>query len=101
VKEAAAHSEADKSRRELVTLRNKADGLVYSTERTLEEFADNVPAEERSALQEIIGKTRDAMAGNDVGELSGVIDELSSLTYKMTENLYAELGGEDSAPDGG
>ena len=101
VKEAAAHSEADKSRRELVTLRNKADGLVYSTERTLEEFAENVAAEERIALQEVIAKTRDAMAGNDATELSGAIDELSTLTYKMTENLYAELGGEDSAPDGG
>jgi molecular chaperone DnaK len=101
VKEAVAHSEADRGRRELVTLRNKADGLVYSTERTLEEFAENVAAEERIALQEVIAKTRDAMAGNDATELSGAIDELSTLTYKMTENLYAELGGEDSAPDGG
>jgi len=101
VKEALAHSEADKERRELVNLRNKADGLVYSTERTLEEFAENVAAEERTALEKVIARTRDAMAGSDAATLSGAIEELSTLTYKMTENLYAELGGEDSARDGG
>jgi len=101
VKEALEHSEADKVRRELVNLRNQADGLVYSTERTLEEFSENVGAEERTALEEVIATTREAMAGDDTATLRGAIDGLSSLTYKMTENLYAELGGEDSAPGGG
>ena len=40
--------------------------------------------------------TREAIAADDVGKLRSAVDELSALTYKMTENLYAELGGEES-----
>ena len=47
VGEAEQHADADKARRELVDLRNKADGLVYSTERTLEEYAEHVGEDER------------------------------------------------------
>ncbi len=42
-------------------------------------------------------RVRAAMEGEDSDELRAAVDELSGLTYKMTENLYAELGGEDGA----
>jgi len=96
VKEAADHTQADQDRRELVDARNKADGLVYSTERTLEEFAENVSDEARKELEAAIEQTRSALKGDDVAALRAVVDELSALTYKMTEQLYAELGGDDA-----
>jgi molecular chaperone DnaK len=96
VKEAEEHTQADQDRRELVEVRNKADGLVYSTERTLEEFAENVSDEDRKDLKAAIEKTRSALKGDDVAALRAVVDELSALTYKMTEQLYAELGGDDA-----
>ena len=96
VQEAEEHRQADIARRELVELRNKADGLIYSTERTLEEFKPTVRADDRSALESSIAATRKAMAADDLAALRAAVDELSGLTYKMTETLYAELGGEES-----
>jgi molecular chaperone DnaK len=96
VREAEDNSEADKGRRLLADLRNKADGLVYSTERTLEEYAQHVPAAEQQALRERIEKTRSALQAGDIQGLSAAVDELSTLSYQMTEGLYAKLGGEAS-----
>jgi molecular chaperone DnaK len=96
VEEAEANRQADLSRRELVELRNKADGLIYSTERTLVEFRSNVRADDRAALEASIARARKAMDADDVAALRRAVDELSGLTYKMTETLYAELGGEES-----
>jgi len=96
VQEGEDNRHADQQRRELVELRNKADGLIYSTERTLEEFKQSVRAEDRAALEASIAATRKSMAAEDIGALRVAVDELSGLTYKMTETLYAELGGEES-----
>jgi molecular chaperone DnaK len=96
VSEAEEHGQADHRRRELVELCNKADGLIYSTERTLEEFADNVEDEDREELLAAVGDAREAMQGEDAEALRAAVDELSALTYKLTETLYAELGGDGS-----
>jgi len=96
VAEAQEHGQADQQRREFVELRNKADGLVYSTERTLEEFAENLSEGDREPLLAAIAATKEAMQGEDGGALRAAVDELSALTYKMTEALYAELGGGES-----
>jgi len=94
VGEAEEHGEADRQRREMVDLRNKADGLIYSTERTLEEFAENVSDEDRDELLDAIEAAKEAMKGDDGGAVRTAVDELSALTYKMTETLYAELGAD-------
>jgi molecular chaperone DnaK len=93
---AAAESskEEDAARRQLTDLQNKGDGLVYSTERTLEEFAENIEDEDRQNIEAALETTREAMKGEDVEELRAAVDELSGLTYQMTERLYAVLGGD-------
>jgi len=96
VAEAEGAKETDQQRREFVELSNKADGLVYSTTRTLEEFADQVGTDEREPIEAALKSTQAAMQGDDIEALRSAIDELSSLTYKMTENLYAALGGDAS-----
>jgi molecular chaperone DnaK len=96
VTEAEKNREADAARREFVDLRNRADGLIYSTERTLDEFEEAVRPESRADLEASIAATRKAMEAGDAAALRVAVDELSALTYKMTETLYAELGGEDS-----
>ncbi len=95
VAEAESNVEADRERREFIDLTNKADGLVYSTERTLDEFADNVEATDREALLEAIETAKEAMKGDEVDALRTAVDELSALTYNMTEKLYAALGGDE------
>jgi len=95
VSEATEHAKADRQRREFIDIKNHADGLVYSTERTLQEFADSVHDADRESLELAVTRTRAALAGDELAELRAAVDELSALTYKMTETLYAELGGDD------
>jgi len=90
--EAERHSTTDQDRRELVDLRNKADGLVYSTERALEEYAEHVGEAERQALLVAIEKVRSVVDSEDVAALRSAVDELSGLSYQMTEALYSALG---------
>jgi len=96
VREAEQNSDADKSRRQLADLRNKADGLVYSTERTLQEFKENVTADQRQVLLRAIETARSAAAADDVVPLRAAMGELSARTYELTERLYLELGGNKS-----
>ncbi len=96
ISQAEQHSAADGERRELADLRNKADGLVYSTERALEEFAEQVAEEDRAPLEKALGRTRAALDGSDCDALRRAVDELSTLSYQMTEKLYSSLGGEAS-----
>ena len=90
--EAERHSTTDQDRREFVDLRNKADGLVYSTERALEEYAEHVGEAERQALLVAIEKVRSVVDSEDVAALRSAVDELSGLSYQMTEALYSALG---------
>jgi len=96
VQEAERNTETDRQRRDLIDQRNKADGLVYSTERMLDEFSENIHDSDRKPLETALEAVREAIEGEDCGALRAAVDELSALTYKMTERLYAELGGDDT-----
>ena len=74
VKEAEEHGDEDRQRAEFIELRNKADGLIYSTERTLVEFADNVNEDERKALVAKLLTVRDTTAGEDIAALRSAVD---------------------------
>ena len=96
VGEADQHASADKQRRDMVELMNKADGLVYSTERTLEEYAEHIGEDDRQGLLAALEKTRSALSSKETQSLAIAVDELSALSYQMTEQLYAKLGSSGS-----
>jgi molecular chaperone DnaK len=95
--EAEQNATDDQVRRQFAELKNQGDGLIYSTERTLAEFAEQVLAEDRAALEAALARTRQAVSGSDLAALKSAVDDLSALSYKMTERLYATLGGEASS----
>jgi molecular chaperone DnaK len=97
VADAESHAATDQQRRALAELRNKADGLVYTTERTLAEYADHVDEGQRQGLAAALEKTRAAMGAEDAAALSAAVDELSALSYQMTEALYERLGGAEGS----
>jgi len=96
VGEAQQFAADDKARRDLVELMNKGDGLVYSTERSLEEYAAHIGEDVRQSLVAAIEKTRAALGAHDPSSLAIAVDELSALSYQMTEQLYAKLGSSGS-----
>ena len=101
VEEAEVSSVADEALRGLIELRNKADGLMYSATKTLEEFAEDVDGTDASTLKAQIEKTQALVSGEDPGALEGAIEELSRLSYSLTEKLYAALGGIEDGMGGG
>lgn len=94
VEEAAENKDVDEERRERIDLVNQADGLIYSTERTLEEFAENVTAEDLEGLREAIALVKGEMEGESVSSLRDAVNDLSSKTFQLTETLYEALGAD-------
>ena len=79
---------------------------MYSATKTLEEFAEDVDETDASSLQAQIEKTGSLVSGDDPAALEAAIEELSRLSYALTERLYAtlggmdeEIGGEEAAPE--
>jgi molecular chaperone DnaK len=95
VAEAESNAEADNHRRELIELRNQADGLIYSSERTLKEFAETLADDQRETVLEAIEAAREAVGGDDVDILRTALNDLSTRTYELTEFLYSALGGSE------
>jgi len=100
VEQAASHAASDKARRALVELRNQAEGLVYSAERTLRDFSENVDAEDREALARALEAVQSALPGTDENALRESVAALSAQTYALTEKLFANLDGGDGSPEG-
>jgi molecular chaperone DnaK len=101
VEEAEGNAAADQALRGLIELRNKADGLIYSAAKTLEEFAEDVEKRDAEAIQAQIDVTRAQLGGEDPEALEGALQDLSRLSYSLTEKLYSTLGGglEDEEPE--
>jgi molecular chaperone DnaK len=103
VKEAEAHAEEDKRRKELIETRNHADAMVYSVEKNIKEFGDKVDAAEKAQIEEAITKTKKALEGDDIDAIKKAQDELMNVSHKLAEAMYAKTAGGQGGPgaDGG
>jgi molecular chaperone DnaK len=103
VKDAEAHAADDKKRRELVEARNQADGLIHTTERTLQEAGDKVPAGEREAVQAAIQALKNVLDSEDVEQIKAKTEALGQLAMKLGEAMYRaqQAPGGEGGPQGG
>ena len=90
VKDAEAHAEEDKRQKDEVEARNQTDSLVYSTEQTLSELGDKVPADVKDEAQKAIDKAKAALDGTDIDAIRGAGEELRSVGYKLAEVVYSD-----------
>ncbi|WP_431304677.1 molecular chaperone DnaK [Sediminicoccus sp. BL-A-41-H5] len=97
VRDAEANAEADKKRREAVEARNQLDTLVHSTEKTIRENGDKVPADERAAAEALITEARGAMESGDADAINAAAEKLSQAAMKIGEAMYK---AEQAAPQG-
>ena len=101
VKDAEAHAEEDKKRRELVEARNQAEALVHSTEKALAEHGDKVDAETKSAIETAIADLKSALRGEDVAAIQAKSQTLLQASMKLGEAMYkAQPGGARRQPAG-
>jgi molecular chaperone DnaK len=91
IEEADAFDEADGLRREIADLRNKAAGLIYTSERSLSEYADYISPAECEVLIRDINACRDVIDTDDPIELEEVILRLEESAHKIAEAMYSEM----------
>jgi len=96
VKEAEANAEADKKKKELVELRNQADTLVYSTEKSLKEHGDKVDAGTKENIEKALDELKKVQAGEDAEALKKAIENLSNVSHKLAEAVYQATGNQQS-----
>ena len=101
VREAEAHAEEDKLRKELIEARNHADSLVYSVEKNVKEFGDKVDTTEKTKIEEAITKTKKALEGDDIDAIKKAQDELMTVSHKLAEAMYAKTAGGQGGPEAG
>jgi molecular chaperone DnaK len=101
VREAEAHADEDKKKKELVEARNHADALIYSTEKSLKDLGDKVDAETRSKVEAAIGPLKKAMEGDNAEEIRRLSDELTRASHKLAEAMYQQASSGARAGGGG
>jgi molecular chaperone DnaK len=103
MREAESHAEEDKKRREVIDLRNQADGLLYSLEKTLTENRAKVPAPEAARVESSLAALREAMKTDDAEAIRKAMDEAQRASHQMAETLYrqAEPNASAAEPSGG
>ncbi|HKY64296.1 MAG TPA: molecular chaperone DnaK [bacterium] len=113
VKEAESHAAEDKKRREEIEVKNHADSLVYSTEKTLKENREKVEASLAGDIESAIADLKKAIEANNVDDMKSGMEKLTQLSHKMAEAMYKSAssagapGGEQpseasqEAPSGG
>jgi molecular chaperone DnaK len=96
VQDAESHAEEDQRRREEADVRNNADNLVYSVERSLEDINGKVDADERARIEEALESTKEALAGDDIEEIKRHQEALLSASHTLSESLYRHAQQQES-----
>ena len=97
VRDADAHAEEDRRRRDEADARNRADTLVYSTEKLLADQGDKVGAEDRAAVESALAELKDALNGSDIDRMNNATESLNAASQKMSQSLYEQAAAQ---PDG-
>jgi molecular chaperone DnaK len=101
VRDAEAHADEDKKKREAIEARNHADSLVYSTEKSLKEFGDKIDAVEKGNIENKLAELKKLMEGEDAEAIKKGSDELAEASHKLAEAVYAKKEGAEGEPAGG
>ena len=90
VHDAEAHAEDDKRKKELADVRNQADTLVYTTEKSLKEHGDKLDAATKENIEKEVENLKQKLTSENVGEIKEGIDKLSTAAQKLAEVLYSQ-----------
>ena len=104
VKDAEAHADEDKRKREEAEVRNRGDQMIYSTEKLLRELGDKVSADDRTQIERAAADLREALDGQDLERIRSATQALQEASYKLSEMLYRQAAGTSASqapPPGG
>ena len=99
-KEGELHADEDRRRKEEIEVKNRADAMVYSTEKLLKEHRDKIADADAKNIEEAIEEAKKAIQGNDTSQITAAVDKLTQASHKLAEAMYkqAQPGASASAP---
>lgn len=100
VKDAQSHAEEDKKFKEMAELRNQADGLIHSSEKSLKDLADELSEDEKKGIESAISELKEAVQGTDKAHIEEKLKVLTDASAKMAERVYAKKSQEGQAAQG-
>ena len=100
VKDAEAHAEEDKKKKDDIEARNNAESLVYNSEKTLTELGDKVSSEEKAKVEEEIANVKKALEGTDTEAIKQATEKLTTAFYAISEKLYSQAQAQAQAQAG-
>ena len=95
--DAEKHAAEDRVRQQEVETRNRADAMIYSTEKTLKEHRDKISDEDAKAIEAAIEKTKQAVQNGNLDEMNKAVDELTTASHKLAEAMYKATAAETPA----
>ena len=98
VRDAEAHADEDRKFRELVEVRNRADGMVHSVEQTLTDLGEKVPTEERLKVESALNDLKGVIKGDDKDKIEKKLEALLQASSGLAQQAYAAGGAEGAAP---
>ena len=101
VKDAEAHADEDKKKREEVDLRNQADSAVYGAEKLLKDMGDKVPADDKAKVESAMERVRETLKGDDTNEVRSAMDQLNNALNELSSKLYQQTGAQSGQPGDG
>ncbi len=101
VRDAEAHAEEDKRFRELVEVRNKADGLIHAVEKSLKDLGDKVSGEERARAESAVSDLRTALKSDDKDVINKKAEALAQASATIAQHAYAQAQGAAGAGGAG
>lgn len=98
VKDAEAHADEDKKKRELIEAKNKAESMIHQTEKTLKDLGDKVSSSDKDAIDAAIKDLKEAAEKDNVDDINAKTESLMNASMKLGEALYKEQQASGAAP---
>src|SRR5687767_4978906 len=96
-KEAEAHAEEDKKRREEAEVRNQADSVIYQTEKQVKEHGDKLPEADRKLVEDALSDAKEALKGGDLDKIRQTSEALVTASHKFADVLYQQTQNQQAA----
>jgi molecular chaperone DnaK len=100
-RDAEAHAAEDKKRREVIDLKNQGESLAYQTEKSLKDYGEKVSADTRGQIESALNNLRDALKSDDGDRIKKTMENLTSVSHKLAEEMYKAGGGAPGADRAG
>ncbi|MCG2828057.1 molecular chaperone DnaK [Methanothermobacter sp. K4] len=103
IEEAKKHAEEDRRKQEEIEIRNNADSMIYTAEKTLEELGDKVPSDKKEEVEKQVSELRELIAGDDVQAIKSKTEELTKTVQEIGAVIYqqaAQQQAENTASQG-